>query len=417
MSRKVLITFLGTGPLKDNREGIEVSKREYRTMPYHIEETIYERSFVADALTDHFGIDTIIMVGTVKSMWEEVYNKFSEKRGVKADEEVYFELVENSEKAHSKSELYLPHKEKIEKVLGKGSHISLIKYGLNEEELDFNITTILELESKLQSGDQLYVDVTHSFRSMPLLLMNTLIYLQNMSKKRVKIVAIFYGMSEMKRELGYAPVVNLKKALEVNNWISGAYSFSEFGDAKKISELLNSIDRSAANRLMDFSNANNLNNMVTLQKSVQNLKGIHPEGLPLIARMTIAPVVQEFIKQIGDCKTTSGFQFKLAVWHRDKHQFYASYLTLVEAIISYVCEVCHLCETDKEERDDAKSILNRKPAETFEKHPELQTLKVVYGKINDIRRKLAHSLPLTHNNDALKRILNEAIDQLQSILN
>ena len=169
MARKVLISFLGTGSFEDK------SKREYRTAKYRIDDKEYVRSFVADALTEHYEINTIIMIGTVKSMWEELYLKFCEKNNIQPDEEYYTELGIISENANSKSALELPQKEKIEKALGKESQVVLIKYGLNEEEVNYNIATILGVEKYLKNGDEVYVDITHSFRSLPLLLMNTLI--------------------------------------------------------------------------------------------------------------------------------------------------------------------------------------------------------------------------------------------------
>ncbi|MDE6422129.1 MAG: hypothetical protein K2K95_01765, partial [Muribaculaceae bacterium] len=239
--------------------------------------------------------------------------------------------------------------------------------------------------------------------------------LQNISKKKVKIVGILYGMSEMISELKYAPIVNLKKALEVNNWISGAYSFSEFGNAQKICELLENIDKSASCVLIDFTDANNLNNMVALQNSVQRLKGINLDNLPAIAKMTVTPVVKDFIQKIGNPNSTSEFQFNLAVWHRDRKQYYAAYLTLVEAIVSYVCEKCFLNETSREDRDTAKKNINSKNSSYFQDHPEFYILNEAYLKLNSIRRRLAHSLPLDRSNESLIRTLNESISSLRSI--
>ena len=185
MGRKVLISFLGTGPVEKG-----ANRREYRTANYHIDDNEYVRTFVADALTEHYGIDTVFMIGTVKSMWEELYRVFCAKRGVEIDEDYYAELGSISETATSKSKLELPDKKKIEKVLGRDSHIVLINYGLNEEEVNNNISAILSLEKDLKNGDELYVDITHSFRSLPLLVMNTLIYLQNVSGKAIQIKKI-----------------------------------------------------------------------------------------------------------------------------------------------------------------------------------------------------------------------------------
>lgn len=401
MARKVLISFLGTGSWDKNR-------REYRTANYRIDNKEYERSFLADALTEHYGINTIIMIGTVKSMWEELYLKFCKKNNIQPDEEYYTELGTISETANSKSALELPQKEKIEEVLGADSQVVLIKYGLNEEELNYNIAKILGVEKYLKNGDEVYVDITHSFRSLPLLLMNTLIHLQNISKKNIKINHISYGMLEVARELNYVPVVNLNKLLEVNEWISASYSFSEFGNAYKISKLLETIDKNASSRLQDFSNAKNLNHMRALQTSVTKLAGIDFDNMPPIAKMTVAPVVKEFISSIGKFRSTSEFQYKLAKWHRDKHNYFAAYLTLVEAIVTYVCEVCLFDDTSETDRNEAKKKLRN--------NDNFNELSEIYTNLNRTRNYLAHALEIPSSNDMIKKALNEAIDKLKFVM-
>lgn len=416
MARKVLISFLGTGPLLNNDGSKDHSsnKREYRTANYQIDNKEYVRSFVADALTDHYKIDTVFMIGTVKSMWEELYRVFCEKRNEKIDEEYYFKLAASCDEANSKSPLKLLNKEKIEEVLGKGSHIELINYGLSEEQLNENITKILGLEEKLKNGDELYIDITHSFRSLPLLVMNTLIYLQNVSKKKIKIKHISYGMLDVVRELNYVPVVDLRKLLEVNEWITAAYSFSQFGNANKIVELLNEIDNEASKnvskRVLDFSNANHLNHINALQNSVQQLQGLGGplNSLPSIAKMTIGPVVKDFINTIGNFKTTSEFQYNLAKWHRDRHNYYAAYLTLVESIITYVCDECLLCNTNKNDRDLVKKEkINL---------PKFENINEIYIRVKDLRNALAHASDTRENNEAIKKTLNKAIDDLKPII-
>lgn len=239
---KVLISFVGTGGLS----GQETPKslREYRTAKYKIGDKIYEKAFMADALADHFDTDRIILIGTVKSMWEAVYASFYQKRtgqSIEDNEAVfayYADIATFCEQSNHESDFSLPHQEEIENVLGDQSKIILIKYGVNEEELNENISQILNIEQFLRPYDEIIVDITHAFRSLPMLLMNTMIYLQDVSKKHVSISHIFYGMLECSTELGFTPVVDLKKVMEVNEWISGAYSFMEFGNAYKISKLL-----------------------------------------------------------------------------------------------------------------------------------------------------------------------------------
>lgn len=261
MARKVLVSFVGTGPITVTNKQEHRATREYRKTEYVSESNIHkETAFVAEALSDFYQIDDIIMIGTVRSMWEEVYRAFCEKKKLPFDEDYYLKLASHCEKANHSSKLELPDIQKLESVLGKNSHIVLVEYGLNSAEISENISKILNLNGYLNSGDELYIDVTHSFRSLPLIMMNAMIYLQNVSSKNIKIKKFLYGMYS--DELKYAPIVDMTQVLDVNNWIIGAYNFREFGNAYKIANLLEPINKNVSNILRDLSDANNLNNRV-----------------------------------------------------------------------------------------------------------------------------------------------------------
>ena len=120
-------------------------------------------------------------------MWEEVYRYFTEKDGKQLDEDKYFEILEHCDKAGHSSSLDIPYKKLIERSIGKDAQIILIKYGITDEEIQENINTVLAIEEELNEKDELVVDITHSFRSLPILLMNLLIYLQTVSRKDIRI--------------------------------------------------------------------------------------------------------------------------------------------------------------------------------------------------------------------------------------
>ena len=198
MSRKILISFLGTGTFEKKEARI------YKTARYHLgENDLGNYSFVAAALEKYYNIESIFLIGTVHSMWEEVYKWHREKKSLPVDEDVYIEIADGCEKANHLSELSIPHQKAIEEALGKDSKIVLIKYGLSENEVRENINIILGTERFLRNGDELIVDVTHSFRSLPFFMMNLLFYLQNVSKKKIYISHIHYGMLEMIKEQHY----------------------------------------------------------------------------------------------------------------------------------------------------------------------------------------------------------------------
>ncbi len=181
MAKKVLVSFLGTGKLEKNS-----SARQYVKTLYRFEDgREYASAFIAQALKDYYQVDKVILIGTVHSMWEEVYSSFvsDEQR----DEDYYVKLGEYCAATTPKSELSIPDIGKLESAIGAGSHVVLTHYGINAEENEKNQQIILGLEELLDKGDELYVDITHAFRSLPLLLLNSLIYIQTVSQKKITI--------------------------------------------------------------------------------------------------------------------------------------------------------------------------------------------------------------------------------------
>lgn len=396
---KVLISFLGTSQKIDNRK--------YRTADYKFNdgETI-STSFIADAIRKHYKVDKLILIGTVKSMWEEVYETFCEQN---VDSDYSLNLYEYCVNANSQTSLYLPSVEKIEQALGKDSKVVLIKYGLNEDEILFNQETILSIEKYLEKNDELILDITHSFRSLPLFLLNTIIYLQNVSLKNISISHILYGMLDVSRELTYTPVVDLKSLLNTSEWIVGAYSFKEFGNAYKIANLLKDGNKSVYNRLIRFSDAKNLNYYDALSKQVQELQALRGDDLPAIAQIVVEPIVEEYIKRMTPTDVRYMFQFKLAEWHFKKMNYSSSYLCLTESMISYVCDNCGLQDKNKADRNKAKDLMF--------KDGKFRNLRPIYNKVNSVRKQLAHNVEGAKSIADMIDNLEKGLNDFRSIIN
>ena len=412
MARKVLISFLGTGPLETKET------RTYKTVNYHIGETILgEYPFVSAALIKHYQIDKVILVGTTHSMWEEVYRWFCDDSDNPMDDDVYFEIAQSCENSNYTSELVLPHQEMIEKAIGRSAKIALIKYGITEDEIRDNTDIILGLQQYLDKGDELIVDVTHSFRSLPMFMMYLLIYLKNVSNKKISISHVHYGMLEMNKELGYAPIIDLKSMMEVNDWITGAYSFSEFGNAYKISELVKNQDKGVSTLLEEFSNLMNLNHLHAIQKISQRLSAIkNKDYQTLLPKLTITPIVELFINRFY---TNNGkqslFQLKVARWQLDHRKYAQAMLTISEAMITYVCENNNLKWDDFDNREGAKAALSYH-------YPETMLLKCdgrfkqIYRNLKPLRNCTAHAIETASNVTNMLRVLNDSVSQLESLI-
>ena len=401
----VLISFVGTGQVTDK------DRREYRTTVYRFPDgTKSESSFFAHSIVGHYTVDRIILIGTVKSMWEEVYRVFA---GQAAVDDTYLSLAEYTEKARFDDPLDLPQRRELEQAIGHDAKVILTKYGLDDAELTYNNELVLSLEQHLQPGDKLLVDVTHAFRSLPLSLLNALVYLQNISKKGVAIDNVLYGMYN--QELKYAPVVVLNSVLNMSAWITGAQLFRDFGNAYQIADLLEADgEKSVAQRLRKFSDLLNLNHMGALRAQGQEISAFrtHQFRSP-IAQMLIPPIVNEFAAQFLNAETQAVFQYRLACWQFRQKRYAPAFLSLREAIVTRVCETNRGYSWDNQlHRNEAKKCLSGKGDDNTMRVSQMRCQ--VYTDIRRIRNGSAHSMESTEAYDAMIRKLSSGIKALSS---
>lgn len=382
---KILISFIGTGKLlPDGR-----AQREYRKAKYKLGDEEVETSFVAYALKQFVKPDKLFLIGTPHSMWEEVYRAFSDE----PDDDVWAELGEWCEKANIDTPVeILPHKEDIEAAIGEGSKIFPIRYGINEAQIQENIDIILGLRKYLKDGDEIVVDITHSFRSLPLLIMQLILYLKQMNSPKVTISHVYYGMLDIIGDLHYAPVVDISSMIRLSDWITGAFAFKLNGSSVQATKLLKEEDgMSAATLLGKFSNVLSLNDMGQLQQQVQELSGIkYPSEM---ARLALEPTVTDFIKRFKNLSPAE-FQYKLAAWHFANGNYLAAYNDMVECIITKACEETPgfdwLNIRDRESvRNVYKAKGNIKPDDTSKLYFS-SGLVEIYRLINPIRNYLVH---------------------------
>lgn len=393
MSR-VLISFLGTGP---------ADRREYTEATYQFtSKNRYTTPFIAAAIKQECDIDRVILIGTARSMWDCVYDYFGNKNG-NFDENIWERLYENRLQAdHTTPIDSIEFQQEVERVLGNGSKVVITHYGLNDEEIAKNSELILNIEELLEKDDKLIIDITHSFRSLPMYMMNLLIFLKEVSDKRIKISHIYYGMLDATRELNYTPVVELNNLLTVNDWITGAYSFKRFGNADKIAQLVKSINSGLSEKLNSFSDAKNLNYIKELESQCRNLNRLleGADSSPLSKRIVV-PVVQDFVSRLtidSDSQYPhSDFQFKLAMWQRNNHYYLAAYTALTEAIVTRYME-----------KNQEEDLFNREQREAVKEN--LDGAYRLYWEVSKTRNALVHCT------DNVKGTPKQLIDKLSQFI-
>ena len=207
----------------------------------------------------------------------------------------------------------------------------------------------------------------------------------------------------MTRELGYAPIVDLRKIMELNKWIVGASAFKNYGNAYQISELLNGVDTDLAKRLKIFSDLLNLNHLDRIEKEVQSLMAMrnrqYSNPLP---ELTVKPVINDFLREFGTIRDNHAlFQYKLAKWQFNNMNYALSLISLQEALITYACKLEGVDWQIKDIRDEVKCNVKRILC---------KELSDCYSDIRQYRNAVAHSLKNDSSAGSIINKLRNALD-------
>ena len=208
MGRKVFISVLGTG--------------FYNECNYYSGDFALKTRFIQQAAlamlcsqckwTDNDAAYILLTDGAKKNNWNIPSN--TRKNPKSTEEEQYIGLEDELSAMH----LPVP----IESVD--------IKDGKDEKEMWDIFDTIYNL---LQEGDELYFDITHGFRYLPMFV----VVLGNYAKflKGITVKGITYGNFEAKNDNG-APIMDLLSLSTLQNWTNAAADFLRHGDAKQLKE-------------------------------------------------------------------------------------------------------------------------------------------------------------------------------------
>jgi CRISPR-associated Csx2 family protein len=91
----------------------------------------------------------------------------------------------------------------------------------------------------IDENDSVIFDITHAFRSIPMLGMVVLNYARYL--KNITIDGIYYGAFEARnKDTNEAPILNLTSFYELMQWTSAADSFTSYGRSNKIEALVRS---------------------------------------------------------------------------------------------------------------------------------------------------------------------------------
>ncbi len=375
--KKVLISTLGRG----QREG---DRYDYKEGVYLLPDGSEVRTkLVSRALIDYIKPDEIYILGTKESLWNL------------ADE-----LIGNYRKV-------------------------VIPYGKSKEEF-WEMFRIINSEVDV-SGKDIYLDITHGFRAIPLLVSTVANLFSKVKGATVK--GIFYGIFEAKDYKGRTPVVDLLPILELSEWIEGFTLFKNYGDGDFLAEL---IDRKLSGLKPE------LRREVGDLKKLSKLLRKYSQAVGFTAVNFIPKFTGQVVQLVNNIKSVpSDFnsvellkaslnetyeevknedaeewknQYKIAKWLFNKRRYSQATIALEECIFTYVLEKLGIDTLNQDLRKKLGGVFNkdRSQHEIFSRE-----LNALFGKIQDLRNKTGHAFM---RKEVVERDIKYAIDKLKNYI-
>jgi len=275
------------------------------------------------------------------------------------------------------------------------------------------------ISEKIPRDTELIIDITHGFRSQPLLALLIAIFLRTI--KNVKIKKIVYGAYDAKNdETNVAPIFDLTSFINLIDWAYATDMFIKYGNGQLLSKLLKSIHNQVRIEKSKFTNL--LSFGALLEKITEALALIRPQEISEYGKILPKKLekVDEDIKNIQVIKplkylleiippsfsslvfsdsnlfSEAGFrtQAEMIKYYIETHQYVQAITLSRELLVSLACKNLNLNFTKREERQKAENYLNEitnsliqgNKLNDFE-----EKMANLWGKIRDVRNDINHA--------------------------
>lgn len=333
--RKVLLSFLGAG--------------EYEPCVYTYEgKHSRETRFVQTAIYEHFSQEKLeIILFTTERAKETNWEDGMDRNG------------QPKEGLRSALNRMVPE-----------AKVKLVHISSSQDE-EANWQLFNKILGEIQEGDEIYFDMTHSFRSIPIIAFIVLNYVRFV--KNAKIKKLVYGLFDPANPKGPSPLVDMTNMLALLDWTNGVDQFIRTGDASLIKEITNKevgkIQRNQevskeekANVLMlkqlavqlelvgkSFQTCRSLRVTEEIEKLRQKVKEV--TNISTSSLKPLEPLVnkiEEKYKPFGERETMNGLL--AAKWCKEHGLIQPAITMLQENVITAICKAFQLNERDKSVR-------------------------------------------------------------------
>lgn len=280
-------------------------------------------------------------------------------------------IVEGEQRYDKNKEIIVPYKG-LKKVLESTQlpfHCEeiFIPDGKDDAEMWTIFETTFNL---LKDGDELYFDLTHSFRYLPMLIL----VLGNYAKflKKASVCSITYGNYEARnKSTNEAPIVDLLPLSSLQDWTFATADFLKNGYADRLVELadrgLNPLMRCDETRTGEIIKLRGfINHLKSFSLDIQTCRGLNIieastikkikddiNSLNKIVIPQLEPVLQKVSESVASFDDSGSVMnaFKAARWCYDNQLYQQATTFLEEGIISYFCQRHGIVINDNNKRE------------------------------------------------------------------
>lgn len=402
---KKLLTFLGNG---EYGEGIYTYRSRKATKSRFVQTAIYE--LFCQEFTDKDQIIIFLTEEAESKNWKDSIGESGKNKDKK---------LEGMENAWKKINPKLLQQNQIRKVRIPSQQ---------DEKHNWELFEIILNE--IDEGDEIIFDITHSFRSFPIMALIILNYARIL--KNASLKKLLYGCWEM-NDRGTpptAPIIDMTEMVPLLDWAYGVDSYKETGNASVIQTLTNKevasvfqtekssddMSRTEANALRTLANCahefhqimqtcrapeipQKLNN---LRKALEQAKTMEIQGFRPFEKLF--GKMEEKIEYLTDRPIMDDYW--AAKWCHDNGLIQQGYTLLQEGIITAICRVMGLELDDVNKRklvSAAISVwLSEKTTEEWEgTEDEKSFMKAVIAFLNPYKDLLKSYAGLTRYRNSI----------------
>ena len=186
--------------------------------------------------------------------------------------------------------------EEIKENIGNICEIKIqeIPSGVKEEEL---WQIFEEISNTLSEEDELIIDITHSFRYLPLFITGVISYIR--ASKNIRVNKILYGAFEAKdQERNITPIYDLTQFLKIQDWTVGTKFFLDTANANLLSDLLSEIQSKLWKK-----KSSNFKNMPKALKKISSLLNKFSYAIWLAQPLEVMDIATKLSKALKEAES------------------------------------------------------------------------------------------------------------------